>query len=133
MALGGDGGDELFAGYDPFKALQLAQCYSAWCPRSCMAGCARSRTCMPVSERNMSLDFKIKRALARPLLSGGRWNPVWLGALEPSELRELFDEPVRYEELFEEAIAAWEQLDRGQRRPTRRSSSTRGSTCRTTS
>ena len=35
------------------------------------------------------------------------WNPVWLGALEPSDLEDLFHEPVSYEELFEEAIDAW--------------------------
>src|SRR2546423_4936698 len=33
VALGGDGGDELFAGYDPFRALKKAELYSELVPR----------------------------------------------------------------------------------------------------
>jgi asparagine synthase (glutamine-hydrolysing) len=64
---------------------------------------------MPASERNMSLDFRIKRGLRGVSYPAAAWNPVWLGALEPAELEELFHQPVRYEELFEEAISAWNQ------------------------
>ena len=62
----------------------------------------------------MSLDFKIKRALRGLSYPEAAWNPVWLGALEPSELQELFHQPVRYEELYEEAISAWDKIDRRQ-------------------
>ncbi|MFP5238390.1 MAG: asparagine synthase (glutamine-hydrolyzing), partial [Acidobacteriota bacterium] len=33
VALGGDGADELFAGYDPFKALAAAEAYARLCPK----------------------------------------------------------------------------------------------------
>lgn len=107
VALGGDGGDELFAGYDPFKALRLAQWYQRLVPRWLRGGLRSLAELMPVSENNMSLDFKIKRGLRGVSYPESAWNPAWLGALEPSELQELFNQPVHYEELFEEAISAW--------------------------
>ena len=107
VALGGDGGDELFAGYDPFKALRLAQWYQRLVPRWLHGGLRSMADLMPVSENNISLDFKIKRGLRGVSYPESAWNPAWLGALEPSELTELFNEPVHYAEVFEEAISAW--------------------------
>ena len=108
VALGGDGGDELFAGYDPFKALKLAQWYQRLVPGTLRSALRSLAELTPVSERNMSLDFKIKRALRGVSYPQSAWNPVWMGALEPSEIQELFREPVRCEDVFEEAISAWE-------------------------
>jgi asparagine synthase (glutamine-hydrolysing) len=108
VALGGDGGDELFAGYDPFKALGPATWYSRLVPGWAHKGLRSLAELMPVSERNMSLDFKIKRGLRGVSYPPSAWNPAWLGALDPSELQDLFRRPVRYEDLFDEAIAAWE-------------------------
>jgi asparagine synthase (glutamine-hydrolysing) len=108
VALGGDGGDELFAGYDPFKALALARWYRALVPGKLQRTARSLAELLPASERNMSPSFRVKRALRGASYPPSMWNPVWLGALEPSELEELFNEPVRCEELFEEAIAAWD-------------------------
>ena len=108
VALGGDGGDELFAGYDPFKALRLARAYSKLVPKWMHGRLRTLADLMPVSERKMSLDFKIKRALRGLSYPESVWNPVWLGALEPSDLQELFHQPIRFEELYQEAIAAWD-------------------------
>ncbi|HXF80543.1 MAG TPA: asparagine synthase (glutamine-hydrolyzing) [Usitatibacter sp.] len=108
VALGGDGGDELFAGYDPFKALAIARWYNALVPASMQAGIRRLADWLPVSEANMSLEFKVKRGLRGASFPEAMWNPAWLGPLEPREVAELFDEPVAAEDLYSEAIAAWE-------------------------
>jgi len=108
VALGGDGGDELFAGYDPFKALAMARWYHALVPARLKGGIRRLAECLPVSDANMSLDFRIKRGLRGASYPPRLWNPVWLGPLEAREISDLFQEPVAVEELYEEAIHAWE-------------------------
>lgn len=62
VALGGDGGDEIFAGYDPFLADRYAEWYSLL-PRP-LHRCAKALAQrLPVSFSNISLDFKIKQFL----------------------------------------------------------------------
>lgn len=108
VALGGDGGDELFAGYDPFRALGVARWFGAVVPAWMKGGIRRLADLLPVSEENMGLDFRIKRGLRAASLPPSAWNPAWLGPLEPAELAELFEEPVAVESIYEEAIEAWE-------------------------
>ena len=55
----------------------------------------------------MSLDFKLRRTLAGLSYPPSMWNPVWLAPLEPADMAELFAEPLRAEDLYEEAIALW--------------------------
>jgi asparagine synthase (glutamine-hydrolysing) len=108
VALSGDGGDELFAGYDPFRALRLAGLYSSLVPRPLHAALRLLAARLPVSHANLSLDFKIKRTLRGLDHPSRLWNPVWLGALEPSELARLTDSRFSVEEIYSEAIEAWE-------------------------
>ncbi len=108
VALGGDGGDELFAGYDPFLALRKAELYSKTIPRPVHAAIRHLAARLPVSHANVSLDFKIKRTLRGLSHPAARWNPVWLGALEPADIAEFLDQPINPEELYSEAIAAWD-------------------------
>ena len=107
MALGGDGGDELFAGYDPFKALSAATWYRRLVPEWMHQALRSAADAMPTSERNLSLEFKIKRGLRGVSYPQSAWNPAWLGPLEPRELQEMFRTPVSADDIFEEAIAAW--------------------------
>ncbi len=108
VALGGDGGDELFAGYDPFRALRAAESYARWTPRPVHQAIRLLAARLPVSHRNLSLDFRLKRFLR----CGGRpprlWLPLWLAPLEPRDLAELLGAPADPEEVFAEAVAAWE-------------------------
>lgn len=108
VALGGDGGDELFAGYDPFKALGVARWYDSLVPTAVRGGIRRLADLLPVSSENMSLEFRIKRGLRGACHAPPYWNPTWLGPLDAGEIRELFEEPVSMEELYEEAIQVWD-------------------------
>jgi asparagine synthase (glutamine-hydrolysing) len=108
VALSGDGGDELFAGYDPFKALAPARLYQQLVPRGLHRGLRSLAELLPISHSNMSLDFKVRRALSGLDHAPAYWNPVWLAPAEPAMLDDLFNEPVRAEELYEEAVDLWD-------------------------
>src|SRR3989440_919054 len=62
VALAGDGGDELFAGYDPFLAHRPAA-LSAPLPRGGPGRPAGAPGRLPPSSRNMSFDFRLKQFL----------------------------------------------------------------------
>jgi len=108
VALGGDGADELFAGYDPFKALSPARLYSRVVPKSLHGMITNLTGKIPVSHRNMSLDFKLKKFLSGLGYESKIRNPVWLGTLPPGHLDRLFGNPMDPEIVYAEAIAAWE-------------------------
>jgi asparagine synthase (glutamine-hydrolysing) len=108
VCLAGDGGDELFCGYDPFKALRRAQWYARLVPKSLHFGISMLAGRFPVGYHNLSLDFKVKRTLKGLSFPSRLWLPVWIGPLGPQEINELFHRKVDPEELYSEAIAAWE-------------------------
>jgi asparagine synthase (glutamine-hydrolysing) len=107
VALSGDGGDELFAGYDPFKALTPARIYAQLVPRGLHRGLRRLIDLLPISTRNMSLDFKLRRSLAGLSWPEAYWNPIWLSPADPHIIREIFKAPLPAEELYQEALDVW--------------------------
>ncbi|HTZ36852.1 MAG TPA: asparagine synthase (glutamine-hydrolyzing) [Stellaceae bacterium] len=109
VALSGDGGDELFAGYDPFQALNPARCYHSLVPGALHRGIRHLAELLPVSTRNMGLDFKIRRALTGLSYPPSLWNPTWMAPVEPAVMRDIFAAPLPVEELYSEAIALWEE------------------------
>jgi asparagine synthase (glutamine-hydrolysing) len=88
VILGGDGADELLAGYPTFAAERAARVFRRL-PRSAqtLAGAAARR--LPVDHRNFSFDFKLKqflRGAAEPLpLAHQRW----LGSFSGAEIAEV--------------------------------------------
>ncbi|RVT84229.1 asparagine synthase (glutamine-hydrolyzing) [Rhodobacteraceae bacterium CCMM004] len=104
VALAGDGGDELFAGYDPFAALGPARIAGPVLPPPLLRLAGR----LPVSDRYMALDFKLRRfalGMARP------WPcrlPAWMAPLQPEEVGELMRRPVAADDLWSEAVDLWQ-------------------------
>jgi asparagine synthase (glutamine-hydrolysing) len=113
VVLGGDGGDELFAGYDTFRALRFAEAYAAFVPACVHPAIAHLCALLPVAHRNLSFDFKVKRFLRGAKLRPALWNPSWLAPTDQAELEALFAAPVDLEEIFSEAIAAWDAVPGG--------------------
>jgi asparagine synthase (glutamine-hydrolysing) len=108
VAVGGDGADELLAGYDPFRALRYARWYEKLVPKPLHRGISMLIARLPVSHRYMSLDFRLKRTLRGLNFPAHLWLPVWMAPLAPSELNELFSTPLDPEDIYSEAIDAWD-------------------------
>ncbi|MCK5034048.1 MAG: asparagine synthase (glutamine-hydrolyzing), partial [Calditrichia bacterium] len=82
VALGGDGGDELFAGYDPFLALQFAPLIE-YLPAPVQRLLLWLADRLPSSEKNMSIGFRLHHFLKgfSPVTKGmpELRNQIWLG------------------------------------------------------
>ncbi len=111
VALSGDGGDELFAGYDPFAALRPAAVYDRLVPRPVHLLLRRMAGWLPRGDVNMSLDFKIRRALMGMSYPAHARMPVWMSPLDPARMGCLFDAPLPIEDLYSEAIDAWDHAE----------------------
>ncbi len=109
VALGGDGADELFGGYDPFLALRNAAIYERMVPRRVHLAIRLLADRLPVSHANMSFDFKVKRTLRGLKIRPALRLPIWMSGFDPDEAAELFDRPMPIEELFSEAIELWDE------------------------
>ena len=94
VALGGDGGDELFAGYPTFQAEALVGAYRA------IPDAVRSRVveplirALPSSDTNMSFDFKLKRFIEGAGYPDHERHQRWLGAFtDDAERSSLLRQP----------------------------------------
>ncbi len=108
VALGGDGADELLAGYDPFRALRYARWYRRVIPKPVHQAISHLASRLPVSHGYMSFDFRLKRTLRGLDHPAHLWLPVWMAPLAPSELEQLFGEKIDLDDLYSEAIETWD-------------------------
>ena len=84
VALGGDGSDELLAGYPTFISEKLAPLMS-WMPFSVVQGVHKMVNLLPASDQNISLDFKLRQFLKGFEGSRRYRHSQWLGSFSISE------------------------------------------------
>lgn len=105
VALGGDGADELMAGYPTFEAQRAARLYRRL-PRPARALVEAAAARLPVDHRNFSLDFKIKQFLRGAAEPPPLAHQRWLGSFSGPELASLLVDPPLDVEAEHQAMAA---------------------------
>lgn len=96
VALGGDGSDELLAGYPTFGADRFRTFFSAL-PAPMIGALKGLADLLPASDKNISFDFKVKQFL-RGFGSGNQHvHTRWLGGFTPREKQALLTRRVREE------------------------------------
>jgi asparagine synthase (glutamine-hydrolysing) len=116
VALSGEGGDELLAGYDPFRALSAASWYRRIVPRW-LTPWIRSAAgrLLPASEKNMSLDFKVDRFLRGLAVAPEIQLATWIGSFSIDAIADLMPdrkESLTAEILFADVLAHRRELGR---------------------
>ncbi len=88
VILGGDGADELLAGYPTFAAARAAAFFRGMPrPAQALVGAAARR--LPVDYRNFSFDFKVKQFLKGAAEPPALAHQRWLGSFSGAEIERL--------------------------------------------
>jgi asparagine synthase (glutamine-hydrolysing) len=109
VALGGDGGDELFAGYPTYLAHRVASYYRSLPPLLRQRVIEPAVARLPVSTSNLSFDFRAKRFVRGAALPAGMRHTVWMGSFDVEQQHLLLAPEVLAacpdEEVFDEVRA----------------------------
>ena len=97
VALAGDGGDELFAGYDAYLADRLAHRFLDPLPAAVRGAAAALAALVPESEAKKGLRNSVKRLLDGAALPARLQHARWMTFLSPEDRRALYRPELRAE------------------------------------
>lgn len=112
VALGGDGSDELLAGYPTFISNKFKSLFHG--TKSVSIPIVKSlQSLLPISDKNISLDFKISQFLRGFSSNKNHTHQLWLGSFLEDEKKKLFRESTYPKDnslrlldpIFEESIS----------------------------
>jgi asparagine synthase (glutamine-hydrolysing) len=82
VALSGEGADELFGGYETYKADQYAATARRWSPEWLRGIGLRAADMLPVSDDKIGFEYKVKRFLAGTLQEPAEAHLFWNGTFD---------------------------------------------------
>src|SRR6266576_3532168 len=114
VALGGDGGDELFAGYPMYLGHRFADVYTR-VPRVLRRGVVEPLVRMlPVKTKNLSFDYRARRFVAAANHDPVARHHMWFGSFTSAEQEELLTPTVKQKsdgDIYREARRMAEECD----------------------
>ena len=93
VALSGDAGDELFAGYLTYRADELAA-RARWMPAAALRLALATLRHWPVSDDKISLEYKMKRFVEGCLMPPERAHVFWNGTFDDAGKRGVVNHPL---------------------------------------
>ncbi|MFN8523029.1 MAG: asparagine synthase (glutamine-hydrolyzing) [Chloroflexota bacterium] len=108
VALGGEGGDEVFGGYPTLQAHQIAR-WAEYVPGPVLSAARALADRLPSDSRNISLDFKLRRFFAGMSYSRAQRHHVWMGSLAPAAADLLLVPAMRAEVRGRDAFAVLDE------------------------
>ena len=107
--IGGDGGDELFFGYDTHIAFHIAKKYLIRFPKLSMTLLSYINQYLPISRKRLPLSLKIQRFIRGLDDPPPFWAASWMSSLDFDRINQLLDTSFTREEVFDETLSFWEE------------------------
>jgi asparagine synthase (glutamine-hydrolysing) len=114
VALGGDGGDELFAGYPMYFGHRMARAYNR-IPRLLRTGLIEPLVnALPVKTKNLSFDYRARRFITASHYDEVARHHVWFGSFTPQDQESLLTDVAKQstdQDIYRDARRMFAECD----------------------
>lgn len=111
VILGGDGSDELLAGYKTFKAMSFFKLMIKYKSYDFFKHLSKYLDFLPSFDKNLSTKFLINRFFKASKENISLANAIWLSPLNISLINKIFSTNFKETEIYEEIINEWEKYN----------------------